>query len=121
MQLAIRILGILIIIEGILFALKPELMRTVIVFFSRGRRLYIAGILRAAVAVIFLVASSQCKIPLVIMILGILFLISGFLVFTLGLERQKAYLNWWREKSPTVLRLAALIALLLGAVVVYSA
>jgi uncharacterized protein YjeT (DUF2065 family) len=121
MQLAIQIIGVLIIVEGILFVLKPAVCRKLIAFFSRGRRLYLVGTLRTILAIIFLIASSKCNIPLVIIALGILFLISGIAVFTMRLERQKAILNRWEQKSPTVLRLAAIIALLIGATVVYAA
>jgi len=121
MQLIVKIIGILIVIEGVLFVLKPTLMQKVIVFFLAGRRLYVPAVLRIVLAVILLVAASQCQITLVIIVLGILLLVSGIAAFSIGLDRQKAMLNWWQQKSSTFLRLVAVIALLLGAVVIYSA
>ncbi len=121
MRLIVQIIGILIITEGILFALKPEFLCRVIEFFKRVRWIYIRGTLRIVLAVVFLIGGSQCKIPLVIIVAGILFLISGIAIFMLRLERQKAILNWWQQKSPLVLRLAAIIVLFVGGLIVYSA
>ena len=121
MKLAVQIIGILILAEGILFLLKPTFMCAVMAFFGKGKRLYLAAVLRITIAVIFLLAASQCKIPAIIIALGILLLVSAIVMFTVGLEKQKAFLGWWRQKPPLVLRLMAVTAILLGAVVLYSA
>jgi len=90
-------------------------------FFKKGRRLYFAGLIRFALAVILLVAARECKNFWVIFGFGILFIISGLLIFVIPLEKLKAYIGWWQKQSPILLRAVSLIALGIGAVIIIFA
>jgi uncharacterized protein YjeT (DUF2065 family) len=121
MDIVIKIIGIIFVAVGIVYLLKPDVMKWLMGFFKKGKRIYLAGLIRFVLAVIFLLAANQCKIPWVIIAFGILFMLSGLLVFTLGSERIKSILDWWQKQSPLLLRVIALIALAVGAVIIYSA
>jgi len=83
--------------------------------------MYFAGLIRLVLAIIFLLAARECDITPVIVFFGILFLISGLLIFVIGLEKVKSIINWYQEQSILVLRLLALVALAIGVVIIYSA
>ena len=79
------------------------------------------GILSLLFGIIFLLAASQCRLVWVIIVFGIWGIIKGVLLLVLGLNRLNAYLNWWLEKPPSIMRLLGLIALAFGVLLIYSA
>ncbi len=121
MDIVIQSLGIVFVLVGIVYLLRPDVMKWLMEFFKQGKRIYFAGLIRFALAIVFLVGARECKRFWVIFAFGILFIISGLLVFIIPLEKIKAYIGWWQKKSPLLLRLMALIALAIGAIIIYSA
>ena len=121
MDIVIKTLGILIALIGIIYFLRPDVMKWLMEFFKQGKRIYFAGLIRFALAVVFLVAARECKHPWVIFAFGILFIISGLLIFILGLEKLKSIIDWYQKQSVLLLRVVAVIALAIGAVIIYSA
>ena len=82
MENIIKIIGIIIILIGILFLLSPDVMKKLMGFMKKGRRIYLAGLLRFALSVIFLLGAGECNYKWIIAAFGVLFLISGLLIFT---------------------------------------
>jgi uncharacterized protein YjeT (DUF2065 family) len=121
MQILIKIIGILIILEGILFLLKPEFLKKILEFISRGKRVYIAAGIRIVLGIVFLLAASHCRIIWVIIVLGLLLLISGIVMLTMKLDRLKTMINWWLAKSEVFLRIMAVVVAAVGIVILYSA
>jgi len=121
MVILIKIIGIVITLVGIIFLFCPKAIKQLMGFVRQGRRLYWAGILRLLFGVTLLLGASQCRVIWVVMAMGILFLIGGVMIFTLGLERLRSIIEWWNKRSLMVLRLWALVVLALGALLIYSA
>ena len=121
MDIVIKTLGILIALVGIIYFLRPDVMKWLMEFFKKGKRIYFAGLIRFALAVVFLVAARECKHSWVIFAFGILFIISGLLIFILGLEKLKSIIDWYQRQSVLLLRVIAVIALAIGGVIIYSA
>ena len=116
----IKIIGIIIVLIGILFLLKPDVMKKLMGFMKKGRRIYLAGILRFALSVIFLLGAGECYYKWIIAAFGIIFLISGLLIFTLGPEKIRRMLDWYQNQPIMIFRVIAGIVLICGAVIVYS-
>ena len=121
MDIVVKIVGIVVVFIGIVYLLKPGVLKSFIGFFKKGKRIYFVGLIRFVLAVIFLLAANQCKMPWVIIVFGILFMISGLLIFILRAERLKSILDWWQRQSSLLLRFMGLIALAVGAAIIYSA
>ena len=121
MTVLVWIVGWLAFFEGILFLVRPDFLKPVLQFFRKGKRLYLVSLVRIILAVIFFLAAQQCRIPWVIILFGVIMLISGILGFVMKLETAKDMLSWWEEKSPTTIRIIGLIALAIGAIIIYSA
>ena len=121
MNIVIKIVGIVIVFAAVMYLLKPDIMKKLMEFFKQGKRIYLIGLIRFALAVILLLGAGQCRFAWVIILLGILFIISGLLIFILGTERVKSILDWYLKQPLTILRLLALIALAIGAVIIYAA
>ncbi len=121
MDTVVKIAGIFFVLIGIVYLLKPGVLKGLMEFFKQGKRIYFAGLIRFVLAVVFLLAARECDITWVIVVFGILFMLSGLLVFTLGARRLKSLLEWWQRQSFLLLRLVAVIILAMGAVIIYSA
>jgi uncharacterized protein YjeT (DUF2065 family) len=119
--IVIKSLGILFAVMGIVYLLRPDFIKWLMEFFKKGNRIYFSGVLRFALAVVFLVGASRCRYFWIIFAFGILFLIGGLLIFTLGPEKIRRMLDWYLKQSNLVFRAIALIVLILGAVVIFSA
>jgi len=121
MDVVIKIIGIIIIVVGILYLLKPNLMKHLIAFFKKGKRIYLAGLIRLAFAIIFLLGARECDITWVIVAFGILFMVSGLLIFMLGPKKIKTIFEWFEKQPMLILRLIAIIALAMGGIIIYAA
>ena len=121
MDIVIQSLGIVIVLVGVVYLLRPDVMKWLMEFFKQGKRIYLAGLIRLALAVIFLLGARECKHFWVILAFGILFLIGGVLIFILGPEKIRRILDWYQKQSALLLRVIAVIALAIGAVIIYSA
>ena len=121
MDIVIKIIGIFFIVTAMVYIIYPAVAKRLLEFFKKGKRVYFAGLVRFVFAVIFLLAARACDIPWVIAAFGILCLISGILVFAMGLDKVNSMIEWYQKKSDTFLRLLGLITLALGAIIIYSA
>ncbi len=121
MNIVVKIIGIVLIFMAILYLLKPDVIKKIMEFFKQGYRIYFIAVTRLTLAVIFLLAAGQCKKPWVIIALGIVFIISALLIFMLGAAKVKKIIDWWQRQPSLFLRIAALIVLALGVIIIYSA
>lgn len=121
MSTAIQIIGIVIVAIGVVYILKPSVMKRLFEFFKKGNRLYVAAPIRLALAIVFLVGAGECKQPWVIIAIGILLLISGILVIVLGPKKLVPMIEWFQGQSEILQRVLALIALAVGVVIIISA
>jgi hypothetical protein len=121
MNIVVKVIGIVFIFLALLYLLKPDIMQRLMEFFKKGKRIYFARLIRFATAVVFLLAAGDCKMPWVIIVFGILFIIGGLLIFILGPERVRSMIAWWQRQSLLLLRVLAVITLAIGAIIVYAA
>jgi uncharacterized protein YjeT (DUF2065 family) len=121
MNLVVQAIGIILIIIAVLYILNPALFKSIIRYFVKGKRIYLAGILRLALAVIFFIAARECKYPWLIGAFGALFLIGASIIFMMKLEKLKAILQWYLDKPNNLLRALGLIVLALGIIIIFSA
>ena len=121
MDTVVQCVGIVVLLLGIVYLLKPDVVKWLMRFFRQGRRIYFAAVIRLALAVVFLLAASECDIRWVIVTFGIIFLISGVLIFVMGTERIRLLLDWYLKQSAFIFRIIALLVMAVGAIIIYSA
>jgi hypothetical protein len=121
MDWVIKIIGIVFVLMAIGYLLKPDVIRGLMEFFSKAKRMYLAGVIRFVLAVVFLLAARECRKPWVIFAFGILFLLGGLLIFTIGPKRLAPVLEWWQKQSNLLLRVVALAILAVGVVIIIFA
>jgi hypothetical protein len=121
MQTIIKIIGIVIIIMSVIYLLKPAVPRALIKFFKQGNWIYLAGLIRLVLAILFFMAANQCRKTAAIVFFGVLFLISAMLIFSVPITKMRKYMSWWQGQSDIVLRIASLLGLAIGTAIVYFA
>ncbi len=117
----IKGLGILFVLMGVAYLLRPDILKMLMGFFKKGKRVYVAGLVRFALAVVFLLAATQCRRPRIIGALGVLFLLSGLLIFVLGPDRIRRIFDWYAKQSALVFRIIACVIIAVGAITIFSA
>ncbi len=83
-------------------------------------QLYVSGLIRIALGVLFVSVASTARIPWLMRALGGISLLAGIGTFFLGLQRAGAIAAWISGATFTTLRLLGLIPLILGALVIYA-
>lgn len=117
----VRLFGVVIVVLGVVFLSNPKAMKQYMVFWTKGKRIYAAGILSLLISIIFLLVASQCLVTWFVVILGILGLVKGVVLLALGPERLRSRFGWWQERSDTFLRLYSLLPIIIGILLIYSA
>jgi len=121
MQVLVWLVAFIMAVMGLMISIRPKFVRRMIGFWKQDKRLMLGGILSLVIGIIFLAAARQCKVPLVVVIFGILSLLKGVARFVLGQEKFKKIISWYERQSDLVLRCMGLLVLVLAAVLIYSA
>jgi len=119
--IAIKSLGIIITLMGIAYLFRPDIIKKLMEFFKKGNRIYFPGLLRLALAVLFLFAARECRYPWIIFASGIIFLAEGLLIFILGPEKIRRIFDWYDEQPTLIFQIIAVIVLVFGIIVIFSA
>ena len=112
-----QLVGILIMGMGFGIFASPAFVEKVFQFFKEGRRIYYAGVFRTAVGLILFLAASRSLVPLAAIALGLMFLVSGIVVFAADQEKLKSFMAAFSQMPPLVIRLFGLIAASFGMLV----
>lgn len=117
----IKLLGVVFVLMGIAYLLKPDIMKGLMAFFKKGNRMYLPGLVRFVLAIIFFVGARECQYFWIIFAFGVLFLLSGLLIFLLGPAKIRGILDWYQKQPVFVFRVIAVIVMAVGVVIVFSA
>jgi uncharacterized protein YjeT (DUF2065 family) len=121
MEIVIKAIGTFIVCMGLVYLIKPGVIRILIQFFAKGRRLYLAAFVRFVLATVFFIGARECGVTWLIITFGAIFLLSGLLIFILGLEKARGILNWYLKQPDFIFRILASIVLIVGLLIVYAA
>ena len=119
--IVIKSLGMIFTLMGIAYLLRPDIIKTLMGFFKKGKRIYFAGLIRFALAIVFFVGARECRYFWIIFASGIIFLTGGLLIFLLGPEKIRRILDWYEQQPALIFRVIALIVLAFGAIIIFSA
>ena len=119
--IVIKSLGILFVLMGIAYLLRPDIIKRLMGFFKKGKRIYFTGLIRFALAIVFFVGARECRYFWIIFASGIIFLVGGLLIFMLGPEKIRRILDWYEQQPALIFRVIALIVLAFGAIIIFSA
>ena len=116
----VLILGSVAIACCLAIVIAPKFGHRIIDFFSIGSRLYLAGFVRLLLGVLLLILASQARLWGYVVIIGLIAAASGLSIFFFALKRTKKLLARLGNQSNLLLRLLAIIALAIWALLIYA-
>ena len=120
MENIVWIFGALIAVWGIIIVILPDWMKASIQFISRGRLVYLAISGKVIFGLVLLIFARGCRIPLVIIIIGLLSAGGSLLFCGLPFVKIKAYLQWWLARPLWLYRLWGVLAAGFGGLMMYA-
>jgi hypothetical protein len=121
MTILAEIIGWLIIIEGVLFLGEPRLFEVVARFFTKGKRLYLAAVLRLAMAVIVFAVAGKANLPWLAILCAAILLLSSLAGFAIKLQTQKQMLAESIDNPPNAIRFTSVMVIVFGMALAYAA
>jgi uncharacterized protein YjeT (DUF2065 family) len=115
----VLIIGIFFLLVGIAILLQPEALRKLLQHFLKMEWLIPATLIRVVTGIIFLLAAPGSRYPLLLQILGVIFVLAGVTIPLLGKLKIEALAAWWLARPDTMLRILGGAAALLGAVIIW--
>lgn len=107
-------------IMGIAVLFKPLWMRQVITFIRKGKLVYLSAGSKTVLGILFLVLARSCRVPWVIITLGILMAFGPIFFCFMPFSKIQACLNWWIARPVWIYRLWGIAAVLFGGLIIYT-
>ncbi|MBF0384360.1 MAG: DUF2065 family protein [Candidatus Omnitrophica bacterium] len=114
MVILVKIVGVLIMALGLVIFASPQFTQKIFDFFKEGKRIYYAGVIRTVVGLVLFICASRSSVPLAAIALGLMFLVSGIVIFAADPEKLKAFISSYSEMPSLVIRLLGLVAASFG-------
>jgi uncharacterized membrane protein len=121
MDTVIKIIGIGIVILGVAYFAEPGIMKRLMAFFKQGERIYLAGVLRLVLGIVFLISARECAIRWVIIMLSIIFITGSSVIFMLGPAKFQGMISWAERQPSWILRIMAAVTAVVGGIIIYAA
>jgi hypothetical protein len=113
----VKTVGLLLIGLGVIFLLDKKKFYSFIGFFGKKNNIYIAGVIKVILGILFLSVASNANIFL--SILGVLSFLSAAVIFILGPRKLNNYINIWADKSGQNVSWIAICYIAIGVLLIY--
>ena len=120
MLIIAKLIALLMLAAGAIFLANPKAMKSYVDFWLQGSRMRNGGVVNLIIGIVLLIVAPQCRVHIVITLIGLLSLIKGIVLFKFGLEKAKAVASKWRDKPQGQVRLFALLPIGLGLLLLWS-
>jgi len=120
MSIAALSIGLLIVAQGILGLVAPDLFVALVRTFQEPPVIYAAAVIRFVFGVVLFRVAPFSRAPIALRGLGALVALGGLLTPIIGIPFARVVLGWWSEGGPALVRIWAAGALCLGALIVYA-
>lgn len=120
MTLAVALFGCFIAALGFAGILSPERLLAAVTRAQSQLGLHLIAGIRLLLGVALLFAAPSSRAPLYLQIVGGLSILSGAVTPFVGVARFEAILGWWRERTPSAVRLWSAFVVVFGLSLVWS-
>ncbi len=121
MVLIVKLIAIALVIYGIVLVLRPEVLKKALGFVKEGNNYYVAGVIKAGLGLILVLAGGACSIPGVIRVLGALMFIGGVVTFVLKKETVMKLIEYWDKKPVNHIKMAGIFTVFIGVLIAAAA
>jgi hypothetical protein len=105
---------------GLIGVLAPDKLRLFLSDWRVMTSLPVTVVIRLLLGGIFVASASDCRLPTVVHLVGILELASAAVLLGLGSRRLESFVEWWLQRPTSFVRYWCLGASGLGALLVYG-
>ena len=116
----VKLIGVVIVALGAIYLVKPSIMKKYIRFWLKKKRLYFGAALSILIGLIFLFAAAQCRASWFVVLMGIISIVKGILLFVWKQKKTTELAEKIIHSPASTLRSMALVALALGAALVFA-
>jgi hypothetical protein len=120
MNIVVVIVGWLIALIGLFGIARPHGLIDAVLNMQSATRFWLSVIVRIVVGIIFLFGARRCRVAWFVYLMGIIFLVSGIVLFLLGAGRVDAIINWFAARTDTGIRYAYAVDVILGALIIFT-
>lgn len=114
------LIGALVSLWGFTAVLRPDWMKRMMDFFVVGRRFWAAAAVKVVVGVVLLIFARECRIPWVIILVGILTAGGSLLAMTFKPETVQKFMLWWQKQPFWLFRLWGVAAIIFGGIIIVA-
>jgi drug/metabolite transporter (DMT)-like permease len=114
------VIGLLIMLIGVTGIVWPEEHLRIAPYFLTPVGLGVAAAVRMGFGLVFFFAAPASRAPKTLRVLGVVIVIAGIATALLGVERARAFLDWWTAHGLAFLRMGAGVALAAGSFIAYA-
>jgi hypothetical protein len=120
MENFVWIIGALIAVWGIIAIIFPVGMKNMIGWIGKGRMVYFGAAIKILFGLILLIFARGCRIPWIILTIGLLTAGGTILFCGLPFVKIQAYLKWWQSRPLWLYRVWGLAAAVFGGLIMYA-
>ncbi len=120
MNIAALFIGILIVAQGVMGLVVPDLFVGLVRAFQEPPVIYAAAVVRFLFGIVLFLAAPASRLPMALRGLGGLIALGGLLTPLIGVPFARIVLGWWSEGGAPIVRAWAGAALCLGAFIVFA-
>ena len=120
MNIAAMLIGMLIVAQGAVGLVAPDLFVALVRALHETPVIYLAAVVRFAFGAVLFLAAPRSRAPMTLRALGALVALGGLLTPFIGVPFARVVLGWWSEGGASIVRIWAAAALGLGAFIVFA-
>ncbi len=120
MAVIVTVLGVLIAAIGLMGVLSPRSLMALVQRRRGPARFWFAVSIRLVLGVAFLAVAPDCRAPMVVRAVGVVWIAAALGLVVLGTSRLDKFIEWWLGRSLTYVRLWASGAIAFGALLIYA-
>jgi hypothetical protein len=105
---------------GLIGLASPATLNSLLATFRGRGGFWAAVVLRLVLGVALWYGASSSRATLVLRALGLLYVVSSVVLFLLGYQRYEALLDWWSRRPTATVRGLSVLAVALGAFLLWS-
>ncbi len=121
MAIFVSSFGIFLAIIGIFGVAMPATLLGLVGKWRASILLSVGAGLRIVLGILFLLAAPYCREPLIVRIVGVVSLVAALGLLAVGRSRFERFLDRWLARPPVFVRTWLLVAIALGALLVWAA
>lgn len=116
----VKIIGALMIIEGIVAALTPGVFRAAFQKIADSWLVHIVAAFYAVIGMILLLAATKCTYPPLIITIGILCSLLAITMFAVHNSHLSLFFSWFSRRRDITVRILAILEATLGIWVIFA-